>query len=187
MKDDPGQKERRKSDRRDADRRLDELSALYRVASLATTHGDPTAIMQEVVNVVSDAVGSERAMLFLYDIPSNQLVLKADGPHSEVRILLPDAPLLAKVIRSRSPEISNDLSRDSGGRSVLISYHQMESCSIGTNPATSAVGPDHETHEVKDLFVVDGSNFPTASGVNPMLSIYGFANRAAKKISTRLT
>lgn len=121
MKSDPGRnKERRTSDRRDADRRLDELSALYRVASLATTHGDPTAVMQEVVNVVSDAVGSQRAMLFLYDLPSNQLVLKADGPDSEVRILLQDAPLLAKTIRSRSPEISNDLSRDSAGRSVLI-------------------------------------------------------------------
>lgn len=107
---------------------MDELSALYRVASLATTHGDPAAIMQEVVNVVSDAVGSERAMLFLYDLPSNQLVLKADGPDAEVRLLLPDAPLLAKAIRSRAPEISNDLSRDSAGRSALIELfdaHQM--------------------------------------------------------------
>lgn len=74
-----------------------------------------------------------------------------------------------------------------GGRATLASYHQMGSCSIGTNPATSAVGPDHETHEVKDLYVVDGSNFPTASGVNPMLSIYGFANRAGKRIAARLS
>ena len=73
-----------------------------------------------------------------------------------------------------------------GGKAVLASYHQMGSCSIGTNPATSAVNPDHETHEVSNLFVVDGSNFPTASGVNPMLSIYGFATRAAKKIAARL-
>lgn len=74
-----------------------------------------------------------------------------------------------------------------GGRTTLFSYHQMGSCSIGTNPATSAVGPDHETHEVRNLFVVDGSNFPTASGVNPMLSIYGFATRAATVIAGRLS
>ena len=73
-----------------------------------------------------------------------------------------------------------------GGRVTLVSYHQMGSCSIGVDPSTSAVAPDHETHEVKNLFVVDGSNFPTASGVNPMLSIYGFATRAAKKIAERL-
>jgi long-chain-alcohol oxidase len=73
-----------------------------------------------------------------------------------------------------------------GGKATLASYHQMGSCSIGTQPSTSAVDPNHETHEVRNLFVVDGSNFPTASGVNPMLSIYGFATRAAKKISERL-
>ena len=72
------------------------------------------------------------------------------------------------------------------GRATLFSYHQMGTCSIGRDPSTSVVDADHETHEVKDLFVVDGSNFPTASGVNPMLSIYGFANRAAKRIAARL-
>lgn len=71
------------------------------------------------------------------------------------------------------------------GTATLVSYHQMGSCSIGVDPSSSAVGPDHETHEVRNLFVVDGSNFPTASGVNPMLSIYGFATRAAKKIAER--
>lgn len=74
-----------------------------------------------------------------------------------------------------------------GPRTTLVSYHQMGSCSIGVDPSTSAVGPDHETHEVRNLFVVDASNFPTASGVNPMLSIYGFAERAAQKIAGRLT
>ena len=72
------------------------------------------------------------------------------------------------------------------GRVTLVSYHQMGSCSIGIDPSTSAVNPDHETHEVRNLFVVDGSNFPTPSGVNPMLSIYGFAVRAGRKIADRL-
>jgi long-chain-alcohol oxidase len=72
------------------------------------------------------------------------------------------------------------------GQATFGSWHQMGSCRMGKSPATSVVGPEHETHEVKDLFVVDGSNFPTASGVNPMLSIYGFANRGAKKIAARL-
>ncbi|MDQ4142921.1 MAG: GMC family oxidoreductase N-terminal domain-containing protein [Actinomycetota bacterium] len=73
------------------------------------------------------------------------------------------------------------------GKATLVSYHQMGSCSIGTDPSTSVVGPDHETHQVRNLFVIDASNFPTASGVNPMLSIYGFAVRAARKIADRLT
>ena len=62
----------------------------------------------------------------------------------------------------------------------------MGSCRMGVDPATSAVGSGNETHEVRDLYVVDASAFPTASGVNPMLTIYGIANRAAKKIAARL-
>jgi choline dehydrogenase-like flavoprotein len=73
------------------------------------------------------------------------------------------------------------------GAATLFSYHQMSSCRMGTSPATSAVGPDNESHEVKGLFVADSSTFPTASGVNPMLSVYGIAHRAAGKIAARLS
>jgi choline dehydrogenase-like flavoprotein len=34
--------------------------------------------------------------------------------------------------------------------------------------------------------VADASVFPTASGVNPMLSIMGLAHRAAARIATRV-
>ena len=74
----------------------------------------------------------------------------------------------------------------SAGRATLASFHQMGSCRMGTDPSESAVGPFNESHEVAGLFVTDGSAFPTASGVNPMLTIYGIANRAAKHIAERL-
>jgi choline dehydrogenase-like flavoprotein len=73
-----------------------------------------------------------------------------------------------------------------GGRVTCFSFHQMGSCRIGTDPGTSAVGPDHETHQVRNLFVADASVFPTASGVNPMLSIMGLAHRAAGRIAARI-
>ena len=66
-----------------------------------------------------------------------------------------------------------------GGRATLASYHQMGSCRMGTDPASSAVGPDHQTHELPGLYVADASLFPTASGVNPMLSVMALAHRAA--------
>jgi long-chain-alcohol oxidase len=72
------------------------------------------------------------------------------------------------------------------GRDTGFSYHQMGSCRMGVDPSSSAIDSENQSHEVSNLFVVDGSTFPTASGVNPMLSIYGIANRAAKKIAARL-
>jgi choline dehydrogenase-like flavoprotein len=73
------------------------------------------------------------------------------------------------------------------GRLTGFSFHQMGSCRMGTDPATSAVGPDNETHEVRGLYVMDASAFPTASGVNPMLTVYGIASMAAKKLAERLS
>ena len=70
-----------------------------------------------------------------------------------------------------------------GGRVTLFSYHQMGSCAMGIDPSSSVVDGNNESHEVKGLFVADASNFPTASGVNPMLTIYGIANRAAGRIA----
>lgn len=72
-------------------------------------------------------------------------------------------------------------------RITFFSYHQMGSCRMGVDPATSAVNADNESHEVRNLFVADASAFPTASGVNPMLSVYGIANRAGRRIAERLS
>jgi long-chain-alcohol oxidase len=73
-----------------------------------------------------------------------------------------------------------------GGRATLASYHQMGSCRMGTDPATSAVGPDHQAHELPGLYVADASLFPTASGVNPMLTVMALAHRAAGLLAARL-
>ena len=72
------------------------------------------------------------------------------------------------------------------GAAMFVSYHQMGSCRMGVDPATSAVNADHETHQVRNLFVADASLFPTASGVNPMTSVMGLAHRAAGRVAARL-
>jgi choline dehydrogenase-like flavoprotein len=69
------------------------------------------------------------------------------------------------------------------GQMGYFSFHQMGSCRMGNDPATSVVGPDHEAHLVKGLFVADGSAFPSASGVNPMITIMAMAHRASRFIA----
>ena len=69
------------------------------------------------------------------------------------------------------------------GQMGYVSFHQMGSCRMGTDPATSVIGPDHQAHTVKGLFVADGSAFPSASGVNPMITIMSMAHRASRFIA----
>ena len=70
--------------------------------------------------------------------------------------------------------------------SLFASFHQMGSCRMGVDPSSSAVDAGNQSHEVRGLYVTDGSNFPDASGVNPMLSIFAIANRAGKKLAEKL-
>jgi choline dehydrogenase-like flavoprotein len=46
---------------------------------------------------------------------------------------------------------------------------------MGTDPATSVVNEWGRCHDVKNLFIVDGSIFVTAAGVNPTNTIQALA------------
>jgi choline dehydrogenase-like flavoprotein len=64
-------------------------------------------------------------------------------------------------------------------RVLLFSAHQMSSCRIGTRARESVARPDGQVWEVRGLYVTDASAFPTASGVNPMLTTMALACRTA--------
>jgi choline dehydrogenase-like flavoprotein len=68
-------------------------------------------------------------------------------------------------------------------RLPLYSAHQMGSCRLGADRKTSVADPYGEVHGVKGLFIADASGFPTASGVNPMLSVMALAYRVAQRIN----
>ncbi len=65
-------------------------------------------------------------------------------------------------------------------RLSYITFHQMGSAALGADPRRSVAGESGETHEVRGLFVADGSTFPTASGVNPMLTIMAVADHIGR-------
>jgi choline dehydrogenase-like flavoprotein len=69
------------------------------------------------------------------------------------------------------------------GGQRLFSAHQMGSCRMGTDPATSVAGPWGELHDTPGVWIGDASAFPTASGTNPMISVMALAHRTAEAIS----
>jgi choline dehydrogenase-like flavoprotein len=73
------------------------------------------------------------------------------------------------------------------GQLMLGSFHIMGSARMGGSPATSACDPNGQTWDVRDLYVFDGSAFPTASGVNPQVSIQAIAHMGARRLAARLS
>ena len=57
----------------------------------------------------------------------------------------------------------------------MAALHLMGSVRMGGDAGPSALDPDGATWEVPNLVVADASTFPTASGVNPMISVEAIA------------
>jgi choline dehydrogenase-like flavoprotein len=65
---------------------------------------------------------------------------------------------------------------------IVFTAHQMGSCRMGAEPSDSVADGRGELHDVPGVWVGDASAFPTAPGVNPMISIMALARRTAQQI-----
>ncbi|KHK90384.1 GMC family oxidoreductase [Novosphingobium malaysiense] len=65
-------------------------------------------------------------------------------------------------------------------------WHLMGTARMGTDPARSVVNEWGRSHDVKNLFIVDGSIFVTSAGVNPTSTIQALALYIADQMKQRL-
>jgi len=80
------------------------------------------------------------------------------------------------------------------GRSLFVGQriplagvaHQNGTIRFGDDPATSALDRNCRAHEVDNLYVVDGSFFPSSSAVNPALTIMANALRVGDHLLERM-
>jgi choline dehydrogenase-like flavoprotein len=60
--------------------------------------------------------------------------------------------------------------------------HLLGTCRMGADPRDSVVDADCRSNDVPNLFICDGSVFPTGTAVNPSLTIEAIAARTADRI-----
>jgi len=65
-------------------------------------------------------------------------------------------------------------------------WHLMGTARMGTDPATSVVNHWGRAHDVRNLFIVDGSIFVTSAGVNPTSTIQALALYVADAMKKNL-
>jgi choline dehydrogenase-like flavoprotein len=68
------------------------------------------------------------------------------------------------------------------GRSI----HEIGTCRMGDNPKTSVLNKWNQSHDIKNLFVVDGSSFVFGGAQNPTLTIMSLALRACEYLADQL-
>jgi choline dehydrogenase-like flavoprotein len=66
------------------------------------------------------------------------------------------------------------------------SVHEMGTCRMGRDPATSVLNRHNQTHDVANLFITDGSCMTSTGSVNPSLTYMALSARAANYVADRL-
>jgi choline dehydrogenase-like flavoprotein len=66
---------------------------------------------------------------------------------------------------------------------ATVSVHLMGTCRMGNDPKSSVVDKYHRSHDVRNLFIVDGSSFVTSGRNQPTCTIQALAYRASDYIA----
>lgn len=98
----------------------------------------------------------------------------------------PDDLAFARFLQDRQVEIMHAAGAQKVWRDAIeeneAGVHLLGTCRMGNDPATSVVDKHHRTHDVRNLFICDGSSFVTSGRGQPTMTIQALAFRAADHI-----
>jgi choline dehydrogenase-like flavoprotein len=66
------------------------------------------------------------------------------------------------------------------------SIHELGTCRMGDNPKTSVLNKWNQSHDIKNLFVVDGSSFVSSGWQNPTMTILSLSMRASEYLADQM-
>ena len=66
------------------------------------------------------------------------------------------------------------------------SIHELGTCRMGSNPKTSVLNGYNQAHDVKNVFVTDGSSFVSGGAQNPTMTILALSMRASEYLAEQM-
>jgi choline dehydrogenase-like flavoprotein len=159
---------------------LGALQLIGKVQGLMMKTVAPRLVPRRVLDQVAGR--SVEWLVMSEDLPSadNRVLVDSDGRIVTARV--------ARGVRThrRLLERAKRLLRAAGYDAILTQHfdismnsHQCGTVVAGTDPATSVLDPWCKTHDVENLWVVDGGFFPSSAAMNPALTIAAQALRVA--------
>ncbi len=128
--------------------------------------------------------------------PENRVSLRGTGTSASIRVsYTPNNTEAYERLKRKLMQVLDQVDARRGrGRSVYLTQrlgvsgtsHQNGTLRFGTDPRTSVLDVNCRAHELDNLYVVDGSFFPSSSAVNPSLTIMANALRVADHLCQRL-
>jgi choline dehydrogenase-like flavoprotein len=151
-----------------------------------------TPMLHDLTTGRIDATTDARPLL-TYTLVDEDLRMMALGLSASARLLLA-AGATEVLIPTAVPRL---VKTDAEARSIadlrlgpldppLAAVHPMGGMRMGSDPRTSAVDPYGRHHQHRNLWVADGSLFPTSTGVPPQLSIYALGRMVGQAAADSL-
>jgi choline dehydrogenase-like flavoprotein len=136
----------------------------------------------EVVPVASNRVEVDETRLDAYGVPLPRIVFNYG--ENERRMLAEMYDTAGEILHRAKAEVVylQRGAHDIPGNSI----HEHGTCRMGLDPKISALNAYCQMHDVKNLWVVDGSAFPSATEKNPTLTILALAWRATDRLVAEL-
>ena len=78
------------------------------------------------------------------------------------------------------------LSRNNEPNPPGYSIHEVGTCRMGNDPKQSVLNKWNQSHDIKNLFVVDGSGFTSAGWQNPTMTILALSMRASEHLAEQM-
>jgi choline dehydrogenase-like flavoprotein len=181
----------------------------YSFEAIRGTGPAQTALLGMVYGLVPWGEDHHQAFARLYDHTATLLGITEDLPEETNTVTLD--PELTDAHGIPAPKVTYRLSENSRkmlahaverGKEALTAagavetfaeplmrnagWHLMGTARMGQDPRTSVVNERGQAHDVKNLFIVDGSVFVTAGGVNPTSTIQAFALYVADSIKQNI-
>jgi len=150
---------------------------------LDSYHGSALSagIMGEVLARYENQVSIDKTVVDAWDIPALRIETKyTDNEFNMARDAVDVAAALAEdagfevLVKNYDPNPPG------------YSIHELGTCRMGDDAKTSVLNKWNQSHDIKNLFVVDGAAFTSAGWQNPTMTILALAMRSAEYLAEQM-
>jgi choline dehydrogenase-like flavoprotein len=143
--------------------------------------GFSTGIMGEVLARYENHVSIDKTVVDAWNIP----VLRIDTKYTdnEFNMARDAVDTSIELAQAAGFEV---LSKNYDPNPPGYSIHELGTCRMGDDPKTSVLNKWSQSHDIKNLFVVDGSSFVSSGWQNPTMTIVALAMRSSEYLAEQM-
>jgi len=143
--------------------------------------GFSTGIMGEVLARYENHVSIDKDVVDAWGIP----VLRIDTKYTDNEINMARDAVDTSIAMAEAAGFEV-LSKNYDPNPPGYSIHEMGTCRMGDDPKTSVLNKWSQSHDMKNLIVVDASSFVSSGWQNPTMTISALAMRASEHLAEEM-